>query len=41
MTKRAIKRAYLSGEIGVSDALSGLMFDHAMERGEALRFLGL
>lgn len=40
-TKRQIKAAYLRGDIGLSDAVPALMFDHNMERGEALRYLGL
>lgn len=38
---REIKRRYLNAEFGLSDALAGLMFDHSMERGDALRYLGL
>ncbi len=41
LTKRQIKRAYDKGEIGLSDALPALVFDHDMERGEAYKFLGL
>lgn len=40
-TKRQIKAAYLRGDIGLSDAVPALMFDYNMERGEALRYLGL
>jgi hypothetical protein len=38
-TKRQIKRAYLRAEIGLTDAVPALMFDHNMEYGEALRYL--
>jgi len=41
MTKRECKRKYLKAEIGLSEALQCLMFDHFMDRGEALRYLGL
>lgn len=41
MTKRQIKRSYLNAEIGLGDAIPALMFDHGMDRGEALRYLGL
>lgn len=41
MTKRQIKRAYLKAEIGLSDAILPLMFEHDMMHGEALKFLGL
>jgi hypothetical protein len=39
MTKRKIKRAYLRGDIGLSDAIPDLMFDHCMDRGQAIRYL--
>jgi hypothetical protein len=39
--KREIKKAFLAAEIGLSDAIPLLMFDWGMERGEALRYLGL
>ena len=38
-SKRQIKRSYLRAEIGISDAVPTLMFDHGMECGEALRYL--
>lgn len=38
-TKREIKRAYLRADIGLSDAVPALMFDHGMDRGEAFRYL--
>ena len=38
-TKREIKRAYLRADIGLSDAVPALMFDHDMDRGEAFRYL--
>ncbi len=41
LTKRQIKRAYDKGEIGLSDALPALIFDHDMVRGDAYKFLGL
>lgn len=41
MTKRQIKKAYLNAEIGLSDAIPALMFDHSMDRGAALNYLGL
>jgi hypothetical protein len=40
-TKRKIKRAYLGAEIGLSDAIPTLMFNHGMTRGEAFAYLGL
>jgi len=40
-SKRAVKSAYLKAEIGLTDALTALMFDFFMDRGEALRYLGL
>jgi hypothetical protein len=40
-TKRAIKRAYLAAEIGVTDAVLALMLDFGMERGHALTYLGV
>jgi hypothetical protein len=39
--KRGIKKSYLAGDIGLSDAIPDLMFDHDMTQGEALRYLGL
>lgn len=41
MTKRQCKSRYLRGEIGITDALACLMFDHSMDRGPTLRYLGL
>lgn len=41
MSKRQLKRAYLTAEIGLSEALSCLVLDHGMMRGEALHYLGL
>ena len=41
MTKRQIKNAYLRGDIGLSDAVPVLMFDHRMMLGEAYQYLGL
>jgi hypothetical protein len=41
VTKRQIKRDYLAGLIGLSEAVPALMFEHAMMRGDALRYLGL
>lgn len=38
-TKREIKSAYLKAEIGLSDAVPMLMFDHDMMQGDALRYL--
>lgn len=40
-TKRQIKADYVAARTGLSDALADLMFEHAMERGDALRYLGL
>lgn len=40
-TRRAIKRRYLEAEIGLSDAVPALVFDHDMTFGEAYRYLGL
>lgn len=39
--KQQIKGSYDAGNIGLSDALQSLMFDHGMWRGEALEYLGL
>ena len=41
MTKRTTKSLYISGIIGLNDALASLMFDHGMDRGDALKYLGL
>ena len=41
MSKRQIKKKYLAAEFGLSDAIPALMSDHGMERGEALKYLGL
>jgi hypothetical protein len=38
-TKREIKSRYLRAEIGISDAIPELMFEHDMMYGEALRYL--
>lgn len=40
-TKRQIKASYLKADIGLTDALRELMFDHGMNQGDALRYLGL
>jgi hypothetical protein len=40
-TKRQIKRSYLRDEIGLSEAIPALMFDHGMVRGDAFVYLGL
>ena len=40
-SKFSIRRAYLDGIIGLSDAIPLLMHDHAMDRGSALNYLGL
>jgi hypothetical protein len=39
--KRSVKRRCLAAEIGLPDALPELMFEHEMDRGDALRYLGL
>ena len=41
MSKRQTKKEYIEGKIGLSDALASLMFDHGMDRGPALNYLGL
>ncbi len=41
MTKRQCKSEYLKANIGLTDALNCLMFDHSMDQGEALKYLGL
>jgi hypothetical protein len=41
LSKQQIKQAYLEAEIGLSDALPALIFDHDMERIEAYQYLGL
>lgn len=41
LTKRQVKAAYLRADIGLSDAIPALMFEHAMDRGDALKYLGL
>lgn len=41
LPKLSIKRAYMRAEIGLSDAVSELMFEHGMTHGEALAYLGL
>lgn len=37
--RRQIKKLYKSGEIMLGDAVTALMFDYDMERGEAISFL--
>jgi hypothetical protein len=39
--KHKIKRQYENAEIGLTDALTELMFEHEMMQGEALKYLGL
>lgn len=39
MTKQQIKRSYTSARIGLSEALTALVFDFGMDRGEALQYL--
>lgn len=41
MSKRQVKAKFGSGVLFLGEALDCLMFDHSMERGDALRFLGL
>lgn len=41
MSKRECKKKYINADIGLSDAIQCLMFDHFMDRGEALKYLGL
>ena len=41
LTKRQIKKAFRSGDMGLGTAVSYLMFDHGMDRGAALKYLGL
>jgi hypothetical protein len=41
LSKRAIKRSYRMGEIGLSEAIPTLMFDHQLSCGEATTYLGL
>ena len=41
MTKRQIKAAYVKADIFLGEAIEGLMFDHGLDRGEALKYLGL
>jgi len=41
MTKRQVKKRYLAADFGLTDALAYLMFDHGLDRGEALVYLGL
>lgn len=39
MTKRQVKAAYVRGDIFLGAAVSALMFDHEMIRGEAIDYL--
>jgi hypothetical protein len=39
--RHQVRRAYIDGKIGLSDAMRCLMLDFAMDRGDALRYLGL
>ncbi len=41
ISKRACKKMYLAGDIGLSDALPCLMFTHGLEHTQALKYLGL
>jgi hypothetical protein len=41
MTKRKTKKLYLEAKIGLTDALASLIFDHFMDQGKALEYLGL
>ena len=40
-TKLSVKKAYMKGEIGLSDAIPALILDFQMGRFEALKYLGL
>jgi hypothetical protein len=39
MTKRQIKISYMKCEIGLSEATQLLMFEHFMDKGEAISYL--
>jgi len=39
MSKRETKRQYVAGILFMGDALRILMFEHSMERNDALRYL--
>ena len=39
LTKRQIKKAYNSAELSLTPAVEMLMFDHGMDKGDAIRFL--
>lgn len=39
MTKRQVKAAYIKADIFLGAAVSALMFDHAMNRGDAIEYL--
>lgn len=39
MTKRQVKAAYAKADIFLSAAVSALMFDHDMTRGDAIAYL--
>lgn len=41
MSKRQTKAKFAAGTIFLGEALECLMFDHGMDRGDALRYLGL
>lgn len=38
--KSAVKKLYVEGKIGLSDAVSELMFDYGMDRGDVFKYLG-
>lgn len=39
LSKRQVKAAFVRGDVGFSDAVPALMFDHQMDRGEAFNYL--